>query len=146
MGRREKEYTAGEGCVLCQTGTCLLYVSSLAPTPVNCGKVFSWSRFLYLHGAIVFLAIFALGSISLLCHKVSIFPAGPQTAQQVVSFQWLSPVSLSICLQPPALPTSHCSQMKSQARILRQEWLMDRVILDREVLDSKETEREEASF
>lgn len=46
-GRREKEHIAGEGCVLWQTGGYLLYVSSLAPTPVNCGKVFSSSPVLF---------------------------------------------------------------------------------------------------
>lgn len=40
-GRREKEYIAGEAAVLWQTGRNLFYVSSLAPTPVHCGKVFS---------------------------------------------------------------------------------------------------------
>lgn len=46
-GRREKEYTSGEGCVLWQTERYLLYVSSLAPTPVNCGRVFSSSPVLF---------------------------------------------------------------------------------------------------
>lgn len=46
-GRREKEYTSGEGCVLWQTERYLLYVSSLAPTPVNCGEVFSSSPVLF---------------------------------------------------------------------------------------------------
>lgn len=46
-GRREKEYTSGEGCVLWQTERYLLYVSSLAPTPVNRGGVFSSSPVLF---------------------------------------------------------------------------------------------------
>jgi len=81
-GRREKEDIAGEACVPWQTGRYLLYVSSPAPTRVNGGKVFSLSPVLFpvytqrgnsCQG-------FALGSISLSGHKVSIFPAGPQTA------------------------------------------------------------------
>lgn len=62
--------------------------------------------FLYIHSVVIPVGIFALGSFSLQCHKVSIFPAGPQTAQQAVCCQWLSADSLSICSQPQALPTS----------------------------------------
>lgn len=46
-GRRGKEDIAGKACVLWQMGTYLFYASSLAPTPVNCGKVFSSSPVLF---------------------------------------------------------------------------------------------------
>lgn len=60
-GRREKEYNAGEGLVLWQTGRYLLYASNL----VEKSFLRLLPCFLYLHGAAVLVAIFALGNISL---------------------------------------------------------------------------------
>lgn len=145
-GRSEKEDIAGEARLLWPTGRYLLNASSLAPTPVNCGKVFSLSPVL--------------------------FPASRQrsnSCRDFCSWQYFSSVPQSehfscrtsnsstsgvLPAQRPcpsarshkrSLPAS-CFQMQSCTWIPRQEWVRDRVILSKEVPYPKETGRQEAPF
>lgn len=148
MGK-EKEYTAGEGWILWQTGRYLLYANSLAPTPINCGKVFSSSPALFpcIHTEQYFLQRFLLLAVFLFSATKWAFFL--QDLKQLNKWWAASDSAQRPC--PSACSHQHslqaaCSQTKSQAWILRQERVRDRVMLAKEVLYSKETVREKAFF
>lgn len=145
-GRREKDDSAGEACVLWQVGRYLLYVSSPAATPVNCGKVFSSSSILFpadtqhSNSCRDFCSWQDFSLVPQSEHFSCRTSNSSTSGVLPVTQRSLRPSARSHQRSPPA----SCFQMLNVIWILRQERVRDRVILGKEVPYPRETAREEA--